>query len=132
MSKNNDYRCTGNLTRDPEYKTISERELATFRIAVNDPIGNGREETSYHDIDAWGHHAKYAQGVDLVKGDRVTITGRIRQREWEDKNGSKRTSQSVQAETLNKVVRPPRRENNESSPAASNSGGGEGSGFDTF
>ena len=33
---NNRIVLKGNLTKDPEYKTISEKELVTFRIAVND------------------------------------------------------------------------------------------------
>lgn len=127
MPINNKNFYIGNLTRDPEYKTISERELVTFRIAVNEPVGNGKEETLYMDVDAWGSHAKYARGVNLSKGDRVTVDGRLRQRSWEDGNGAKRVSYSVVPTTLNKTVRPPRAEN-----AGSSGGNDGGAGFDTF
>ena len=55
---NNRVLLKGNLTRDPEYKTISEKELVTFRVAVNETIGNGKEETLYLDgfevkLDDW-------------------------------------------------------------------------------
>tara|TARA_R110001592_G_scaffold9321_4_gene49646 strand:+ start:1060 stop:1437 length:378 start_codon:yes stop_codon:yes gene_type:complete len=103
---NNRIVLKGNLTKDPEYKTISEKELVTFRIAVNESIGNGKEETVYLDVDGWGSHAAYAENVGLSKGDRVIVDGRIRQRNWEDKNGNSRTSHSVLPSTFSKVVKP--------------------------
>jgi len=103
---NNRVTLKGNLTRDPEYKTISEKNLVTFRIAVNESIGNGKEETVFMDIDGWGSHAEYSQNVDLSKGDRVIIDGRLRQRTWEDKDGNSRTSYSVLPSTFSKVLKP--------------------------
>ena len=106
---NNRILLKGNLTRDPEYKTIAkdgrDSELVAFRVAVNETIG-GREETVYFDVDGWNNHSKYAQSVFLSKGDRVIIDGRVRQREWTDKNGSSRTSFSVVPNTFSKVVKP--------------------------
>ena len=107
---NNRVTLKGNLTRDPEYKTVSEKNLVTFRIAVNESIGNGREETVYLDVDGWGSHSEYAQNVSLAKGDRVIVDGRLRQRNWEDKNGVNRTSYTVLPSTFSKVVKPPRSE----------------------
>ena len=103
---NNRVMLKGNLTRDPEYKNISDKELVTFREAVNESIGNGKEETIYLDVDGWESHAKYAQSVLLSKGDRVIIDGRLRSREWTDKNGSNRTSYSVLPSSFSKVVKP--------------------------
>ena len=103
---NNRIILKGNLTKDPEYKVFSEKELLTFRLAVNESIGNGKEETTYLDVDGWGSHASYAQNVTLSKGDRVIVDGRLRQRNWEDKNGASRTSYSVLPSTFSKVVKP--------------------------
>ena len=103
---NNRIVLKGNLTKDPEYKNVSDRDLVTFRIAVNESLGEGREETAYFDIDGWNSHCKYAQNVLLSKGDRVIVDGRIRQREWTDKNGSNRISYSVVPTTFSKVVKP--------------------------
>ena len=75
MSFNNKIYLKGNLTKDPEYKTVSEKDLVTFRIAVNESIGQGKEETSYFDVDGWDSHARYAQNVTLQKGDRVHVEG---------------------------------------------------------
>lgn len=107
---NNRILLKGNLTKDPEYKTISERDLVTFRVAVNESVGNGKEETIYLDVDGWGSHADYSKNVDLTKGDRVIIDGRLRQRNWEDKEGHARVSYSVLPSTFSKVVKPVKQE----------------------
>ena len=44
--------------------------------------------------------------LNLSKGDRVIIDGRLRSREWTDKNGSNRTSYSVLPSSFSKVVKP--------------------------
>lgn len=106
MSFNNKIYLKGNLTKDPEYKTVSEKDLVTFRIAVNESIGQGKEETSYFDVDGWDSHARYAQNVILQKGDRVHVEGRIRQREWTDKNEQKRVSYTILPNGFSKVVKP--------------------------
>lgn len=109
---NNRVFLRGNLTKDPEYKMVQDgKELVTFRIAVNESLGNGREESIFLDVDAWDSHARYAKGVSLTKGDRVVIDGRIRQREWVDKNGSNRTSYSILPFSFSKVVKPTSQEN---------------------
>ena len=105
---NNRVFLKGNLTRDPEYKVVSEKDLVTFRVAVNESIGNGKEETVYLDVDGWGSHAEYSKNVELGKGDRVIIDGRLRQRNWEDKEGNARVSYSVLPSTFSKVVKPSR------------------------
>ena len=33
---NNRINLKGNLTKDPEYKQISEKDLVTFRMAINE------------------------------------------------------------------------------------------------
>jgi len=107
---NNRITLKGNLTRDPDFKTIQsggqDKELVSFRIAVNEQKGNGREENVYLDIDGWNHHVNYAKTVQLSKGDRVIVDGRLKQRSWEDSNGSKRQSYSVMPITFSKVVTP--------------------------
>ena len=103
---NNRINLKGNLTKDPEYKQISEKDLVTFRMAINESIGNGKEETVYLDVDGWGSHAAYAQNVTL--SNRVIVDGRLRQRNWEDKNGVSRTSYSVLPISFSKVVKPAR------------------------
>jgi len=115
---NNRYYCNGNLTRDPEFKQIQtngeQKELVTFRVAVNEPIGNGREETLYIDVDGWNHHVNYAKAVNLSKGDRVTITGMLKMRSWDGPDGTKRTAYSIKPKTFSKIVTPGSVQNSES------------------
>lgn len=96
----------GNLTKDPEYKNVGGKELVSFRVAVNETFANGKEETVYLDVDAWDGNAKYAKSVLLAKGDRVTVDGRLKQRDWTDKNGVARVSYSISSNTFSKLVRP--------------------------
>ena len=105
---NNRIVLKGNLTKDPEYKSISNKDLVTFRLAVNENIGNGKEETLYLDVDGWDSHARYSKNVSLSKGDRVIVDGRLRQRSWTDKQGNNRTSYTVMPCTFSKVVKPTR------------------------
>ena len=119
MSYNNRITLTGNLTRDPEYKTISaggqDRELVSFRMAVNENYGNGKEKTVYLDVDLWGPgHTKYAQAVQLSKGVPVHVDGSLEQRNWEDSNGGKRTNYTVSPRKFSKLMKPGRSEESQS------------------
>ena len=104
---NNFVTFEGNLTKDPEYKTVNEtRELAVFRMAINERISKDYEETLYIDVNAWGYQASYCKNVDFGKGDRVSVRGRLQDRSWTDNDGNKRFSMVVVPENIAKVVRP--------------------------
>ena len=104
---NNFVTFEGNLTKDPEYKTVNEtRELAVFRMAINERISKDYEETLYIDVNAWGYQASYCKNVDFGKGDRVSGRGRLQDRSWTDQEGNKRFSMVVVPENIAKVVRP--------------------------
>ena len=51
---NNRIEVKGNLTRDPVFKTVGEKNsnLAEMRIAVTERFGKDREETLFIDVDA--------------------------------------------------------------------------------
>tara|TARA_R110002012_G_scaffold319857_1_gene541577 strand:+ start:651 stop:1052 length:402 start_codon:yes stop_codon:yes gene_type:complete len=106
---NNFINFEGNLTKDPDYRQIKEdRELAIFRIAVNERISKDYEETLYIDVNAWGYHVPYCRSVELSKGDRVTVRGRLQERKWEDKEGNTRYSMVVVPNNFSKIVKPPK------------------------
>lgn len=92
----------GNLTRDPQIKTVNNT-LATFGIAVNrkwrDRDGNPQEETTFVDCEAWGRTAEII-GEYLTKGSCVHIEGRLKLDQWEDKDGNKRSKLQVTVESL--------------------------------
>ena len=108
---NNFVTFEGNLTKDPEHKTINEsRDLAVFRMAINERISKDYEETLYIDVNAWGYQASYCKNVELSKGDRVSVRGRLQDRSWTDNDGNKRFSMVVVPENIAKIVRAPRKQ----------------------
>ena len=117
---NNFVTFEGNLTKDPEYKTINDsRELAVFRMAINERISKDYEETLYIDVNAWGYQASYCKNVDFSKGDRVSVRGRLQDRSWTDQEGNKRFSMVVGPENIAKGVRAPKKQEQGFASAAS-------------
>ena len=88
----------GNLTADPELRfTPSGDAVANFTIAST-PRRFDRQandwtdgDTMYLDASAWRDMAENVAET-LVKGARVIVTGSLKVRYWEDKDGNRRTS----------------------------------------
>ena len=76
----------GNLTRDPEMKSLpSGKEVCSLSIANNRVfIKNGEKvsEVSYFDVDVWGIAAENCSKY-LTKGNGIIVEGRLRQDRWE-------------------------------------------------
>jgi single-strand DNA-binding protein len=94
----------GNLTRDPESRTLpSGQTLASFGVASNriwnDPDGNRQEATEFHNVVAFGKLAEICSRY-LNKGRLVLIEGRIQTRSWQDQDGNKRYRTEIVAETM--------------------------------
>ena len=86
----------GRLTKAPELKqTNSGKSVCGFTIAVD--RNRDREKTDFVPIVAWGKTAEFINQW-FGKGDLITIVGRIEVRNYEDKNGNKRTATEVIAE----------------------------------
>jgi single-strand DNA-binding protein len=95
---------SGNLTRDPELRsTPGGTSVCSLRIAVNsrrkDESGNWVDKPNYFDVTVWG-----AQGENcaqyLTKGRPVAVDGRLDWREWEAKDGAKRQSVDIIADSV--------------------------------
>src|SRR6266849_5140175 len=91
----------GRLGRDPETRyTGGGQAVANFSVATDesykDKNGERQKRTEWHKIVVWGKQAEIAQQY-LKKGSLVFIEGRIQSREWQDKEGQKRTSFEVVA-----------------------------------
>jgi len=77
----------GNLTRDPELKTIpSGTAVTTFSLATNrvwkDKDGNKQEGVDYHNIVVFGKQAENVAQY-LKKGSSALVEGRLTTRSWE-------------------------------------------------
>jgi single-strand DNA-binding protein len=91
----------GRLGRDPETRfTGGGQAVANFSMATDetykDKNGERQKRTEWHKIVVWGKQAEIAQQY-LKKGSLVFIEGRIQSREWQDKEGQKRTSFEIVA-----------------------------------
>ncbi len=95
---------TGNLTRDPELRSIpSGNSVCSLRLAVNtrrkDASGQWVEKPNYFDVTVWG-----AQGENVAnycsKGRAIAVDGRLEWREWQDKEGNKRQSVDIIADSV--------------------------------
>jgi single-strand DNA-binding protein len=89
----------GRLGRDPETRyTGGGQAVANFSVATDetykDRNGERQKRTEWHRITVWGKQAEIAQQY-LKKGSLVFIEGRIQSREWQDKEGQKRTSYDI-------------------------------------
>ena len=91
----------GNLGKDPEMRsTPGGQQVANFTLATNeqwtDKGGQKQERTEWHRIVAWGKLAEMCQSY-LSKGRQVYVEGRISTRQWDDKDGNKRSTTEVVA-----------------------------------
>lgn len=91
----------GRLGRDPETRfTGAGQAVANFTVATDESYktrsGERQKRTEWHKIVVWGKQAEIAQQY-LKKGSLIFIEGRIQSREWQDKEGQKRTSFEIVA-----------------------------------
>ena len=94
----------GNLTKQPELRyTPSGTAVADLRLAVNRNYttqgGEKREEVCFLTVVVWGKQAESC-GEYLDKGSPILVEGRLQTREWEAKDGGKRTVIEVVAERV--------------------------------
>ena len=83
----------GRLTRDPELRyTGNNTPVATFSIAVNRNFTNaeGNREADFFNIIVWRGQAEPC-GRFLKKGSKIAVVGSLQNRNYEDKDGVKRT-----------------------------------------
>jgi single-strand DNA-binding protein len=104
MPSDNHTSIVGNLVDDPELRfTQNGTAVANFRVAVTQRIqqdGTWRDgETSFFKVTAWRDQGEHLAD-SLSKGDRVMVTGRLRQRSWETPEGEKRSVTEIDADEV--------------------------------
>lgn len=90
----NSVQLIGNLGMNPEVKTLdSGSTVAKFSIATSDRYKNKKgeqmEDTTWHNVVAWGKTAEIAEKF-LKKGAQVAVEGKLTNRNYEAKDGTKR------------------------------------------
>ena len=95
----------GNLGKKPELRyTPGGQAVANFTVATNERWGGKdgqpvQERTEWHRIVVFGRTAENC-GQYLDKGRSAYIEGRLQTREWTDKEGQKRYTTEIVAQTV--------------------------------
>jgi single-strand DNA-binding protein len=94
----------GNLGRDPELRhTPQGQAVANFTLATSeswqDRNGQKQERTEWHRIVVWGKLAELCSKY-LSKGRKAYIEGKLQTRAWDDKEGQKRYTTEIIANTV--------------------------------
>jgi len=94
----NNINITGNLTRDAEMKQIGDSNVIEFSIANNDESkknqsGEWEKIVSYFNCSIWSKSGKIFN--HLKKGKAVSVSGKLKQEIWQDKETNKNMSKVV-------------------------------------
>ena len=90
----------GNLTRDPEMRSLpSGQPVTNFGLAVSESwtdkaSGEKREEVCFVDVDACGRQGEVVLEY-FSKGKPILVEGKLKFRQWEAEDGSKRSKHSI-------------------------------------
>lgn len=100
----------GNLTRDPELKSLpSGIRVASFSVATNrvwkDKNGSKQENVDYHNVVVFGKQADIV-GQYMKKGNSILVEGRMQTRSWDDASGSKKYRTEIIADRVQFGPRP--------------------------
>jgi single-strand DNA-binding protein len=122
----------GNLVSDPELRyTPTGQAVATFRVAST-PRFMDRQTNEWKDGDSlflscnvWRQAAENV-AESLQRGMRVIVSGRLRQRSYETKEGEKRTVYEVEVDEVGPSLRNASAKVNRSARSGSGSGFGGG------
>ena len=89
---------TGNLTRDPELRSLpSGMSVCSLRVASNTRRKAGEEwvdKPNFFDVTVWGAHGENCARY-LAKGRPVAIDGRLEWREWEHEGSTRQAIEIV-------------------------------------
>ncbi len=89
----------GNVGRDPDIRsTQGGTQVANFSLATNErrkeANGEWTDHTEWHRIVVWGRQVAIVEQY-VKKGRQLYIEGALRTRDWETKDGQKRTTTEI-------------------------------------
>lgn len=95
---------SGNVVTDVALRSTTAGPVANFRMAVTESWWDKRterwaERVTYLQVSAWRQLAEHVAD-SLAKGQPVVVVGRLRQREWDDKDGVHRSTIEVDADLV--------------------------------
>ena len=101
----------GNVGKDPDVKYLDNGvRVANFPLATTETYKNKSGEkvsnTEWHNIVLWRGLAEIAENY-IKKGKPLYIEGKIRTRQWEDKDGNKRYTTEILGDSIQMLGRAP-------------------------
>ncbi len=100
----------GNLGADPEIRHLQNgASVANFRLATSETYkdrttGERREQTEWHNVVAWRGLAEITEKY-LRKGSKVYVEGKLRTRQWQDKDNNTRYTTEIVADEMTMLDR---------------------------
>lgn len=95
----NSVNITGRVGGEVDLRyTPGGKAVAQLTLAVDDGWGE-HKKTAWIGVTLWGATAELAKKA-VQKGDRIGISGRLSQEEWEDKEGKKQRKTKVTCESM--------------------------------
>ena len=91
----NKYIAIGNLTAAPKSQKIKDTQLATFSVAINNPVK--KDDVCFIDVETWGKTAQNCSKF-LEKGSKIFLEGRLKYGCWQAKDGTKKCKVSCVAD----------------------------------
>lgn len=93
----------GNVSQEPELKyTPNGTAVCTFSVATSRSVKKGEQWENiptFHRVTVWQKLAEFVSN-NLVKGQQVTVRGRLDNRSYEDQNGNKKYVTDIIAEDV--------------------------------
>lgn len=113
MKSTNRVELKGVIGQDARINTAGSMRVANFSLATEflwtDKEGNKMKDTDWHNIVAWEVYG-IADFSKLVKGAKVSLVGRLRTRNYADKQGNQRYVTEVVADELDIIDDQPRQQ----------------------
>lgn len=100
----NEIRIEGNLTREPELKSVGDNTVINFSIAygtrIKDQSGEWVDgQAMFFDVEYWPKDPQYYVSR-LTKGQGVVVFGSLRQSTWTTSEGDKRSRVNIRAQRI--------------------------------
>jgi len=95
----------GNLGADPEIRHLQNgASVANFRLATSETYkdkttGEKREQTEWHNVVAWRGLAEITEKY-VRKGSKIYVEGKLRTRQWQDKDNNTRYTTEIVADEM--------------------------------
>jgi len=96
----------GRLGQKPELRVLpqKDRSVARFSLATNERVFNpstneSSVRTEWHKIVSWGKLAEFCERY-LDQGKQILVEGKLRTRSWQDRDGNKRTTTEIEAQSI--------------------------------